>query len=165
MLLLHLNVQLIGCLGISPSLSSIWNGTTSPILQTSNGCQSLLPSFGLNHIFCIAPFDSIFSRFFVIVIVYCDSSLPIVVEQNGTNNSHHSPVTTAAGITTAHDSHQFMQKLHRATPPTNFPPWISSHCAMLHPSLTSHLFTKHHTQLVKHPTSNAAQKKLMIVIT
>ena len=88
-----------------------------------------------------------------------------MVLKNGTPNSHHSPVTTAAGITTAHDSHHEKQKLHRATPPTNLPPWISSHCAMLHPSLTSHRFTKHHTQLVKHPTSTAAQKKLMIVIT
>ena len=96
---------------------------------------------------------------------YALNILPIVVLKNGTSSHKISPVTTAAGITIAQESHQFMQKLHRATPPTNLPPWISSHCAMLHPSLTSHLFTKHHSQLVRQPTRNAAQKKLMIVIT
>ena len=126
-------------------------------------CRSLFTGSALR--WNTISFSSFISRFFVIVIVYCDSSLPTVVEKNGTPSSHHSPVTAAAGITTVHDSHQFAQNAHRATPPTNLPPWISSHCAMLHPSLTSHLFTKHHTQLVKQPTRTAAQKKLMIVIT
>lgn len=99
------------------------------------------------------------------IFFYALNIRPIVVLKNGTARRQNSPVTTAAGITIAHAHHQFMQNEHRATPPTNLPPWISIHCAMLHPSLTSHLFAKHHTQLVKHPTRNAAQKKLMIVIT
>lgn len=48
------------------------------------------------------------SRFFiiVIVIVYADSSRPTLVEQKGTNSHKISPVSTAAGMLTSHESHQ-----------------------------------------------------------
>ena len=87
---------------------------------------------------------------------YADKKRPTVVEKNGTATTHHSPVTAKAITTTAHDSHQLKQNGQRIISPITFGACICTHCDTVQSSLTSHLFTKHHTHEVKHPVSTAA---------
>ena len=90
-------------------------------------------------------------------VCYADKNLPIVVEKNGTATSHHSPVTAKAVTTMHHPVHQLKQNEQRIISPIFFGACICTHCEMVQSSPTFHLFTKHHTQLVKHPVSMEAQ--------
>ena len=82
----------------------------------------------------------------------------MAVLKNGTATSHHHPVTTNATTTITQALHQLKQNAQRIISPITFGARICTHCDIVQSSPTSHLFTKHHTQLVKHPVSPAAIK-------
>ena len=83
----------------------------------------------------------------------------MAVEKNGTDTTHHSPVTTNATTTMHHAVHQLKQNEQRIISPTFFGACICTHCDIVQSSLTSHLFTKHHTHAVKHPVSTLAHNR------
>ncbi|MBO4382227.1 MAG: hypothetical protein J5799_04720 [Bacteroidales bacterium] len=93
---------------------------------------------------------------FIASAFYADNSLPITVLKNGTASSHHQPVNTNATTTITHAVHQLKQNEQRIISPILSGACICTHKDMVHDSLTSNLFTKHHTHADRHPVKTEA---------
>jgi hypothetical protein len=101
---------------------------------------------------------------------YALNNLPIEVEQKGTNSQEISPVSTAAGMLTSHESQKFWQYEHDISSPISFGALAWHHSAKLGPmssprrKKTPGFFSKITTNDVTHPVTAAAAKYSMMVM-